>query len=191
MNLFDLDGYRVLVDYAHNPHAMTALGSFIDAVSAESSNGHKPLVTGKRIGVVATAGDRRDRDIRELGKVAAGYFDRIVIREDANPRGRARGATAALIHEGIQTAMAEGARCRRVETVLDEREATRHALDLGKDGDIVVLCVDHANVAWKELQHRRHGTPNAAEDGNGAADDGNGAAGSADETEIADGDGFA
>ncbi len=189
MNLFDLDGYRVLVDYAHNPHAMTALGSFIDAVSAEASNGHQPLVTGKRIGVVATAGDRRDRDIRELGQVAARYFDRIVIREDAKTRGRARGTTAALIHEGITAAMAEGARCRKVETVLDELEATRRALDLGKEGDIVVLCVDHANLAWKELQHRRHGTPNGAD---GADEvEGNGGSGPTDESEVADGDGFA
>ncbi len=158
MNMFELDGYRVLVDYAHNSHAMTALGSFIDAIAAGPINGHHPLVTGRRIGVIATAGDRRDRDIRELGRVAAGYFDRIVIREDQNPRGRQRGATAALIREGIEAAVQEGARCRKIEVVLDELDATRHALDLGRQGDIVVLCVDHANLAWKELQHRLHGT---------------------------------
>jgi cyanophycin synthetase len=177
LNLFDLNGFRVLVDYAHNPHAMTALGSFIDAIAAEGSNGHAPLVTGKRIGVVATAGDRRDRDIRELGRVAATYFDRIVIREDKNPRGRPRGETAGLIQEGIEAAVAEGARCRKIETVLDELEATRHALDLGRKGDLVVLCVDHANLAWKELQHRLHGT---GSDGEIATPASNGAGSSAD-----------
>jgi cyanophycin synthetase len=159
LNLFDLDGFRVLVDYAHNPHAMQALGSFIDAISDDPSNGHHPLVTGRRIGVIATAGDRRDRDIRELGRVAAGYFDRIVIREDRNPRGRQPGATAELIREGIEAAIAAGARCQKIEVVLDELDATKRALDLGRKGDIVVLCVDHANLAWKELQHRLHGTP--------------------------------
>jgi cyanophycin synthetase len=158
LNLFDLDGFRVLVDYAHNPHAMEALGSFIDAIAAPADNGHNPLVTGRRIGVIATAGDRRDRDIRELGRVASAYFDRVVIREDQNPRGRPRGETAALIQEGLEAGMAEGARCKKIETVLDELEATRHALDMGKRGDLVVLCVDHANLAWKELQHRLHGT---------------------------------
>jgi cyanophycin synthetase len=162
LNLFDLDGYRVLVDYAHNPHAMTALGDFIDAIAAEPNNGHHPLVTGRRIGVIATAGDRRDRDIRELGRVAARYFDRIVIREDQNPRGRERGATAALIQEGVEAAVRDGARCQKIEVVLDELEATRRALDQGKRGDLVVLCVDHANLAWKELQHRLHGTETAA-----------------------------
>ncbi len=162
LNLFDLDGYRVLVDYAHNPHAMTALGDFIDAIAAEPNNGHHPLVTGRRIGVIATAGDRRDRDIRELGRVAASYFDRIVIREDQNPRGRERGATAALIQEGVEAAVRDGARCQKIEIVLDELDATRRALDQGKRGDLVVLCVDHANLAWKELQHRLHGTETAA-----------------------------
>jgi cyanophycin synthetase len=159
LNLFELDGYRVLVDYAHNPHAMQALGAFIDAIADDGGNGHLPLVTGRRIGVIATAGDRRDRDIRDLGRVAASYFDRIVIREDENPRGRQPGATADLIREGIEAAVQEGARCQKVEVVLDERDATRRALDMGRKGDIVVLCVDHASLAWNEVQHRLHGAP--------------------------------
>jgi cyanophycin synthetase len=177
LNLFDLDGFRVLVDYAHNPHAMHALGSFIDAIADDPSNGHHPLVTGRRIGVIATAGDRRDRDIRDLGRVAAGYFDRIVIREDRNPRGRQPGATAALIQEGVEAAILEGARCQKIEIVLDELDATRRALDLGRKGDLVVLCVDHANLAWKEVQHRLHGTPAEV---SGTAPATNGAGSSAD-----------
>lgn len=168
LNLFELDGYRVLVDYAHNPHAMAALGAFIDALAAEPTNGHRPLVTGQRIGVIATAGDRRDRDIRELGRVAASYFDTIVIREDRNPRGRQRGTIASLVREGVEAGVREGGRTREVETVLNELDATRRALDLGREGDLVVLCVDYASLAWKELQHRRHGTPpTGAEDADG------------------------
>jgi cyanophycin synthetase len=174
LNLFELDGYRVLVDYAHNPHAMQALGSFIDAIADDPGNGHHPLVTGRRIGVVATAGDRRDRDIRELGMVAARYFDRIVIREDENRRGREPGVTAGLIREGVDAAVREGARCQKVEVVLDEMDATRRALDMGRRGDIVVLCVDHANLAWKEVQNRLHGSgdgrPAGEEDGAGSAE---------------------
>jgi cyanophycin synthetase len=174
LNLFELDGYRVLVDYAHNPHAMQALGSFIDAIADDPGNGHHALVTGRRIGVVATAGDRRDRDIRELGMVAARYFDRIVIREDENRRGREPGVTAGLIREGVDAAVREGARCQKVEVVLDEMDATRRALDMGRRGDIVVLCVDHANLAWKEVQNRLHGSgdgrPAGEEDGAGSAE---------------------
>ena len=106
---------------------------------------------------MATAGDRRDEDIVELGKIAAAHFDTIIVREDANPRGRPRGETAALIDRGVREAMGDGARCTSVETVLNELDATRHALDMGRDGDIVVVCVDHANDVWKELQRRQHG----------------------------------
>jgi cyanophycin synthetase len=161
LNLFELDGYRVIVDYAHNPPALQALGEFVESLTQPSPGGNRPLVTGRRIAVVATAGDRRDEDIVELGRLAADYFDAIVVREDRNNRGRPRGDTATLIERGIRGAMDDGARVQEVETVLDELEATRRALDMGRDGDVVVVCVDHPNEVWKELQHRQHGASSA------------------------------
>jgi cyanophycin synthetase len=157
LNMFELDGYRVIVDYAHNPPALAALGEFVERLAEPSASGRRALVSGRRIAVVATAGDRRDDDIVELGTIAASKFDAIIVREDANNRGRPRGETAALIERGIRSAMAEGARSTIVETVLDEMEATRYALDMGHEGDVVVVCVDHANDVWKELQRRQHG----------------------------------
>jgi cyanophycin synthetase len=157
LNMFELDGYRVVVDYAHNAPAVEALGAFVDRLAEPSPGSGKALVSGRRIGVIATAGDRRDADIRQIGRVAARYFDSIVIREDANNRGRPRGGTAALIEEGVKAAIAKGARCTEVEVIVDEMEATRHALDAGREGDVVVVCVDYANNVWKELQRRQHG----------------------------------
>jgi cyanophycin synthetase len=156
LNMFELDGYRVVVDYAHNPPAMTALGEFVERLTEPSPGGARASVTGRRIGVVATAGDRRDEDIVELGRVAARYFDEIIIREDENNRGRPRGNTAELIAEGIEAA-GEERRVGEVRIVLEELEATRAALDIAADGDVVVVCVDHANQVWKELQRRQHG----------------------------------
>ncbi|HEX2222501.1 MAG TPA: cyanophycin synthetase [Candidatus Limnocylindria bacterium] len=169
LNLFELDGFRVIVDYAHNPPAVRSLGEFVSRLAQPSPGGAAPLVTGSRIGVIATAGDRRDADIRELGRVAAGYFDRVIVREDRNNRGRPRGGTARLVSEGVDAAMRDGARCREVEVVLDELEATRRALDVGRPGDVVVVCVDHANEVWKELQRRQHGaaSPSPGSDGAG------------------------
>jgi cyanophycin synthetase len=156
MNMFELDGYRVVVDYAHNPPALRAVGDFVERLTEPSPGGAKAPVTGRRIGVVATAGDRRDDDIREMGRVAASIFDEVIIREDENNRGRSRGNTAALIAEGIESAGAER-RTTTVSTNLVELEATREALDRAADGDVVVVCVDHANQVWKELQRRQHG----------------------------------
>jgi len=171
LNMFELDGYRVIVDYAHNPPAVQALGDFVDRLGEPSPGGRQALVTGRRIGVMATAGDRRDEDIVELGRIAAHHFDAIIVREDANTRGRPRGDTAALIERGVRAGMDAGARCTSVETVLDELEATRYALDMGHPGDVVVVCVDHANDVWKELQRRQHGAASTS-DGAAVADDG-------------------
>jgi cyanophycin synthetase len=157
LNMFELDGYRVVVDYAHNPPAMRALGEFVDLLTQPSAGGARPPVTGRRIGVIATAGDRRDEDIVELGRTAAAYFDEIIVREDENNRGRPRGDTAKLIVTGVESAPADASRVGPVSTILDELEATRHALDHAGEGDVVVVCVDHANQVWKELQRRQHG----------------------------------
>jgi cyanophycin synthetase len=159
LNVFELDGYRVIVDYAHNPAAVEALGAFIDALAEPGAAGRRPLVSGRRIGVVATAGDRRDEDARQLGKIAAGHFDTIIVREDVKLRGRQPGETAAAIAQGVRDAMAAGARCSSLEIVLDEMDAIKRALDLGAAGDVVALCVDRPNEIWKELQLRRHGHP--------------------------------
>jgi cyanophycin synthetase len=155
LNMFELDGYRVVVDYAHNPPAVRALGEFVDRLTEPSPGGARAPVTGRRIGVIATAGDRRDDDIRELGRTAARYFDEIIVREDENSRGRPVGQTAALITEGIESATDK--RVTELRTILDELEATRYGLDRAAEGDVLVVCVDHANQVWKELQRRQHG----------------------------------
>ncbi|MDQ4036549.1 MAG: cyanophycin synthetase [Chloroflexota bacterium] len=157
LNMFELDGFRVVVDYAHNPPALRALGEFVDRLTEPSAGGARASVTGRRIGVIATAGDRRDEDIVELGQVAAAYFDEIIVREDENNRGRPRGETATLILQGVRSASADASRVVATTTILDELKATRHALDTAREGDVVVVCVDHANQIWKELQRREHG----------------------------------
>ena len=160
LNVFDLDGVKVLIDYAHNPAGLQTLGDFVERLTTDAPRGGRPgepsWSANLRVAVVATAGDRRDDDMRELGRVAARYFDDVIVREDRNPRGRRRGETAELILEGVRGAMAGGgARAGNVEVVVDEMEATRKALDRSRPGDLVVLCVDYATEVFKELERRR------------------------------------
>jgi cyanophycin synthetase len=147
MNQVNVNNVDVFVDYCHNAPGMRVLGQFVDAY-AEQKAGQADLGKISRIGVIATAGDRRDDDMRELGTIAANHFDVLVVREDERLRGRRRGDTAALVAEGVRTRMAEdGVRCRQVDVVLDEAEAVRTAMARANPGDIVVLCVDnHAQV---------------------------------------------
>jgi hypothetical protein len=34
---------------------------------------------------------------------------------------------------------------------------------MAQEGDVVVVCVDHANHVWKELQRRQHGAATQAD----------------------------
>ena len=104
--------------------------------------------------MVASPGDRRDRDIRELGEVAARHFDALIVREDRNLRGRQPGEIAELVAAGVKAAADDGARCRSLEVVLDELEASRLALDRANPGDLVVLCADQVESIVDELQTR-------------------------------------
>jgi cyanophycin synthetase len=163
LNLVELRGVRVIVDYAHNPAGLASVGDFVERLVGGTVDlgmpGNPSWAANLRVGVVASAGDRRDDDLRELGRVAARYFDDVIIREDENPRGRARGEAAALIAEGVEEARAAGARAGHVEIVTDELEAAKRALDRARPGDLVVVCVDHAERIWDEIERRRATRP--------------------------------
>jgi cyanophycin synthetase len=146
MNLIDVRGTDVVVDYCHNPAGMRALGDFVDRY-ATLRDVKADLARPSRIAMIGAAGDRRDEDVRELGEVAADFFDVIVVREDANLRRRAAGEAAALVAQGVRDQMAKGARCKQVEVVVDELAAVRHCMARANRGDLVVLCADkHAGV---------------------------------------------
>jgi cyanophycin synthetase len=155
LNQIDVDGANVIVDYCHNAPGMRLLGDFVEAL-AEAAEAASDLARPQRIGVIATAGDRRDEDMRELGAVAAEHFDVLVVREDAALRGRARGDVAALVADGARARMTEGARCKQVEIVLDEIPAVHEAMARSNAGDIVVLCVDKHGAVLAELEAMSH-----------------------------------
>ncbi|HEY1330402.1 MAG TPA: cyanophycin synthetase [Actinomycetota bacterium] len=158
LNLFELDGMKVLVDYAHNAAGLATLGDFVERMTSGqplAAPGAASWSANLRVAVIATPGDRRDEDMRELGRVAARYFDEIIVREDRNLRGRKPGETAEHIMEGVREAMSAGAHVGHAEVVLEEMDAARRALDRSRPGDVVVLCVDYATEIWKELESRR------------------------------------
>ena len=148
MNMTEVKGVKVIVDYCHNAPAMVALGDFVDRFFEDAA----PMERPQRIGVIATAGDRRDQDMIDLGREAAKHFDVLIVREDERLRGRARGETAGLIVQGAKEGQGEGGRVKRIETVLDEIESTRVAVEWANPGDLVVVCVDRARAVWDELQ---------------------------------------
>lgn len=139
MNLFNLGKYHALVDYAHNPASYEALGSFV-----------RNWTTGERIGVVGGPGDRRDEDFVTLGKLSAEIFDYIIVKEDDDTRGRARGSAADLITNGITQV---NPNCR-YESILDETTAINQALDMAPDNSLVVILPESVNRAIKLIKLR-------------------------------------
>ncbi|MDJ1172932.1 cyanophycin synthetase [Roseofilum capinflatum] len=124
MNLFEIKDYSALIDYAHNAHSYKALGEFVK---------NWP---GERIGVVGGPGDRRDEDFILLGELSAEIFDRIIIKEDDDTRGRPRGDAADLIAKGLENSDRQ---CK-YEVILDETDAINTALDSApKEGLVVIL----------------------------------------------------
>ncbi|WP_101524527.1 cyanophycin synthetase [Nocardioides houyundeii] len=166
LNEVEVNGVNVIVDYCHNAPGMRMLGDFVDRLGESMESSHD-LARPSRIGIIATAGDRRDEDMRELGHVAAQHFDVLVVREDDSLRGRARGEVAGLVAEGVRTAMEEGARCKRIETVLDEISAVRRAMSHANRGDLVVVCVDQHGAVMSELEN----WSNTAHAGAGASEE--------------------
>jgi cyanophycin synthetase len=151
LNEVEVNGVNVIVDYCHNAPGMRMLGDFVDRVGDSLESSHE-LARPSRLGVIATAGDRRDEDMRELGEIAAQHFDVVVVREDVALRGRERGEVARLVAEGVRGAMEAGARCKQVEEVLEEIHAVRHAMARANRGDLVVFCVDEHAAVMTELE---------------------------------------
>lgn len=151
LNEVTVGGITVFVDYCHNPHGMRAMGDFVDRLMVDRDAG-PDMMRHRCLAVIAAPGDRRDQDIRELGQVAAEHFDAVIVREDASLRGRERGAIAALVAEGVRTAIDAGGRCRSVDTVLEEIESVRAALSWANAGDVVVICADKHAAVLAELE---------------------------------------
>lgn len=139
MNLFDLGEFHALVDYAHNPAGYEALGGFVR---------NWP---GDRVGVVGGPGDRRDDDLIELGRLAAGMFDYIIVKEDDDRRGRDSGETADLIVKGLLQANPD---CR-YEVLLEEGEAIALGLNKVKPGGLVVITPESVSQAIAAIRERQ------------------------------------
>ncbi|MGN7999252.1 cyanophycin synthetase [Sphingomonas sp. 22176] len=139
LNIHDAHGRRHILDYAHNPAGLQALGQVIDRMRSRYN---------RVIGMVSIPGDRRDCDIVEMGQLAGAIFDEIVFREAPDGRGRPRGETNGLMSEG---AMAAGVRPEQVHRIVDEMEAVDMVLRLGRPGDLLVIMPSAIQAVWDRI----------------------------------------
>ncbi len=126
-NLYALGAGCVVLDYGHNPAAFRA--------TAELGNAWG----GPVVGIIGVPGDRRDDVIQEAAGVAATAFDRILVREDADLRGRAPGEVAAIIRAEVGR-LAPATPC---ETVVDACGALRRLAADVEAGAMLVFYYEH------------------------------------------------
>ena len=126
-NVYDVDGRKVLVDFAHNPHAMQALFDMAEALPAK----RRALCFGQ-------AGDRPDELIRELARDGwAIGLEHVVVSELATyHRGREPGEVYGIIRDEL---IRIGANAEQIEHRDEETESLAAALDWAEPGDLVIM----------------------------------------------------
>ena len=139
LNLLRVGKGRILVDYAHNAAAVEGLMEFISGLDAR-----------RRVAVITGPGDRRDDDLRTLGRLAS-KLDHVVIKEDEKGRGRPEGEIAGLIREGL---IEGGMHAGSIELVFDEFEAVGHIVDRLDDGDLAIVLVNDVQGVLELLRAR-------------------------------------
>jgi cyanophycin synthetase len=140
LNFVEVGDVTVLMDYAHNPAGLRGLVKFISK-----------LPNKYRTVVINGTGDRRDKDIRELGMIAADNFDRIVIRTGNYLRGREPADLHRLLQEGI----AKSDQSPQVRVIPDGRDAIFHAVKHGRKGELVVTLADRVPDDIRYVQEIR------------------------------------
>ena len=128
LNLFQFKYFKFLVDFAHNPAGLTLLCDFVNKLDSNY-----------KIGIISGTGDRRDDDLREIGRISAQNFDEIIIRQDRNLRGRTADEIVSFLVEGINESKT---REIPVTIIHKERDAIMHAYENVKPGAIITIMCD-------------------------------------------------
>ena len=127
MNWFDFQNFKVLLDFAHNPAGLRAIGKFLEKIEDNP-----------KIGIISGTGDRRDEDIIEFGKYSAKIFDEIVIRQDYHLRGRTAEEIVSLLEKGVRSESKK----IPIEIIYDEKTAIKSTFKRAPKGSLIVLLCE-------------------------------------------------
>lgn len=132
-NIFEIDNFRVMLDYGHNPAGYKSVADFVRKLDCK-----------RLVGIIGVPGDRQNELAAEVGKICAKNFDKVYIKEDVDLRGRDAGEIAGIIYEAV---IREGMNPSNVEIIYSEGKALEVAIENAKDGDfIAVFYEDYQEV---------------------------------------------
>lgn len=138
MNIFEFKDFRFMIDFAHNPDGYNGIKEFLAHVDS-------PF----KIGIIAGTGDRRDEDIRELGKISAEMFDFIILRQEKHLRGRTEENILGLLIEGIMSVNPD----KKFEAIPKEIDAIKHAMSMAEPGTFITALSDVVDNAIETVQN--------------------------------------
>lgn len=141
-NVYSEHPFKVILDYGHNAHAVEAMCQLAQRLD----------VTGRRIVVLAGPGDRRDEDLVEIARVAAGKFDHYICRRDDGLRGRGPDDVPRIIAQALRAA---GVPDSKIQLIPDEQAAVDAALRMARMGDLILVFGDEITRTWKQIIHFR------------------------------------
>ncbi|WP_207421733.1 cyanophycin synthetase [Desertivirga brevis] len=137
MNLFEFKDFKVLVDYAHNADGLRGLKGFI--VNSDANF---------RTGVISGTGDRRDEDIRDVGRIAASMFDEIVICQESHLRDRSYEEIVRLLEEGIR----EVEPAKDYKIIPNSEEAWDYIINKVKPGELITIISDSIKNSYQKVK---------------------------------------
>jgi UDP-N-acetylmuramoyl-L-alanyl-D-glutamate--2,6-diaminopimelate ligase len=142
------NGAAVYVDYAHTPDAL-----------ANALTSARPHATGRLVTVFGCGGDRDAGKRPEMGRIAIGMADRVIVTDD-NPRSESAAAIRAAVMAGAAGAVEIGDRAQAIAAAIDGLAAGDVLLIAGKgheQGQIIgdkVIPFDDRTVAREAARSR-------------------------------------
>ena len=149
-NLLEINGATVIVDYGHNT---SSLQTVVETL--------KNFESKRRLAVYSAAGDRRDEDFIDQGRLLGQNFDEVILYEDHYTRGRPDGEIIGFFRKGV----AEGARCRKVQDMKGAIKSVEMALNMLVPGDLLLLQADEVAETVTFLKQYLAKNPGAREVG--------------------------
>lgn len=140
MNIFNFRDFRFMIDFAHNPDGYNGVKEFLSHVDSPY-----------KIGLIAGTGDRRDDDIRELGRIATHMFDHIILRQENHLRGRTKENILGLMIEGIKEI--DPNKSYEIIDGGSNEYAIEFAIKRAKQGSFVVTLSDAVDDAIEIVQN--------------------------------------
>jgi cyanophycin synthetase len=155
LNFFRGRGVTVLFDYAHNAAGYHAIVQTARALAPR-----------RLAGVVAVPSDRHPDSIREIGRLCGLHFDRLVLSEMDDRRGRPVGQAAEWLRRGV---LASGFDAGCLDVAVPYRQAMRRAFSACAPGDLLVLgCADDLAGLRRTLPDLEEFVPGSVKEGAGS-----------------------